>query len=117
MATSAPQVQPNQLPIGTILPLYKLPTGPLPAGWGKCDGSDPNCPNLSGQFLCGSSAGQAIQSKGGSATATVPHFGSNNNTPDGNGWSLDGSHYRSNDVLTVPTVPPFTAVLYIMRYQ
>lgn len=117
MATAPPQIQASLLPIGTVLPLYKIPTGPLPHGWGKCDGTDPNCPNLSGQFLCGSSAAQPIATKGGSATATVPQHGSNNRTPDGNGWSLDGSHYHSNDVVQINTVPPFTAVLYIMRYQ
>jgi hypothetical protein len=115
--STTPTTLANLLPIGTILPLYKTPTGSLPDGWGKCDGSHPRCPDLRGQFLCGFSANYAVSSKGGSATATVPQHGSNNRRGDGNGWSLEDDHFLSNDVVQIDTVPPFTAVLYIMRYE
>jgi hypothetical protein len=104
----------NALPVGTILPWYQKNGNP-PAGWVKCDGSDTaHCPNLAGIFLRGSSPAD-VGSTGGSATAPVGQHGSNNRHPDGNGWSLDGSHYLSNDNVTVNTIPPFTSVLYILK--
>jgi hypothetical protein len=104
----------NALPVGTILPWYQKNGNP-PAGWIKCDGSDTaHCPNLAGMFLRGSSPAD-VGSTGGSATALVGQHGSNNRRADGNGWSIDGNHYFSNDSVTVNTIPPFTSVLYILK--
>jgi hypothetical protein len=104
----------NALPIGTVLPWLKN-VGTVPRGWTSCDGSDTaHCPNLAGVFLRGS-APAGVGSPGGSATASVGQHGSNSNRPDGNGWSMDGKHYLSNDTVTVNTVPPYVSVLYIMK--
>jgi hypothetical protein len=104
----------NALPIGTILPWYQR-NGTPPAGWVKCDGSDTaHCPNLAGMFLRGSSPAD-VGSTGGSPRAEVGQHGSNNRHGDGNGWSMDGGHYVSNDHVFVDTIPPFTSVLYILK--
>ena len=104
----------NALPIGTVVPLVKK-NATVPRGWTKCDGSDTaNCPNLAGVFLRGSAAAD-VGSPGGSATASVGQHGSNSRRPDGNGWSIDGGHFMSNDTVTVNTVPPYVSVLYIMK--
>lgn len=104
----------NALPIGTILPWYQKNSTP-PAGWAKCDGSDTaHCPNLAGIFLRGS-APSDVGLTGGSARAAVAQHGSNNRHGDGNGWSIDGGHYVSNDQVYVDTVPPYTSVLYIIK--
>jgi hypothetical protein len=104
----------NKLPIGTLLPWYNK-SDAVPRGWTKCDGSDTaHCPNLSGMFLRGSVQPQ-VTSTGGSESAVVGEHGSNNRRPDGNGWSIDGGHYLSNDRITVQTIPPYTSVLYILK--
>lgn len=103
----------NALPIGSIVPW--LSNSNPPAGWTKCDGSDTaHCPDLNGRFLMGTHSGSA-GSTGGSATTTEQPLGSNNVTPDGNGWSKDGSHFTSNDRPQLPIIPPYTAVVYIMK--
>jgi hypothetical protein len=105
----------NLLPIGTIIPWYVKNQQP-PKGWAKCDGSDTvHCPNLAGMFLRGS-APSDVSTTGGSASASVPQHGSNNRHPDGNGFSLDGGHFLSNDNVTISTVPPYTSVLYIEKF-
>jgi hypothetical protein len=104
----------NKLPIGTLLPWYNK-TEAVPHGWTKCDGSDTgHCPNLAGMFLRGSAQAQ-IGSTGGSESAEVGQHGSNNRRPDGNGWSIAGNHYFSNDRVMVTTVPPYTSILYILK--
>jgi hypothetical protein len=106
----------NLLPIGTILPWFVKNQSP-PKGWAKCDGSDPtNCPNLTNLFLRGSSPDN-VGAQGGSQTSPpIPQAGSNNRTGDGNGWSIDGNHYRSNDQITITLpLPPYVAVLYIKK--
>jgi hypothetical protein len=104
----------NALPIGTILPWFQKNGNP-PAGWVKCDGSDTaHCPNLEGVFLRGSKATD-VGSTGGNAKAEVGQHGSNNRRPDGNGWSIDGGHFLSNDRVFVDTIPPYNSVLYIMK--
>jgi hypothetical protein len=112
---------PQSFPVGAILPLYLKPgqqKPALPARWDYCDGSDLNhCPDFSGLFLRGANSQFAPGTKGGSETAPIPQFGNNNRTPDGNGWSVDGGHFRSNDSNVVLTVPPFVSILFIMRYQ
>jgi hypothetical protein len=102
----------NLLPIGSIV-LWWSAKDP-PSGWVKCDGSDSRGPNLSGDFL---RAGESAQlgAQGGAETETIPQFGSNNHRPDGNGWSLEGSHYVSTDNLSISTLPPFISVVYIMK--
>jgi hypothetical protein len=104
----------NALPIGTIVPWFQKNGNP-PAGWVKCDGSDTaHCPNLAGVFLRGS-APSDVGSTGGSSSSSVGQHGSNNRRGDGNGWSIDGGHFMSNDNVTVNIIPPYASVLYIMK--
>jgi hypothetical protein len=114
-------VSPNSFPVGTILALYLKPGQPkpvLPAGWDYCDGSDLNhCPDFSGLFLRAANSQFAPGTKGGSESAPLPQFGSNNRVGDGNGWSLSDDHYLSTETHNIPTVPPFVSILFIMRYQ
>ena len=104
----------NALPIGSIVPWF-VANGNPPPGWTKCDGSDTaHCPNLNGMFLRGT-VPASVGATGGSATSPEHQFGSNNRHPDGNGWSMDGAHFWSNDNPHVDIIPPYVAVLYIMK--
>lgn len=104
----------NALPIGAIVP-WDPQGGTLPAGWVKCDGSDTaHCPNLTGLFLRGASV-TALKSPDGQDSYPVAQHGSDHRRPDGNGWSIDGSHFLSNDQVTVKTIPRYVPVLYIMK--
>jgi len=104
----------NLLPIGTIVPWLVKNQDP-PKGWAKCDGSDTgNCPDLRGMFLRGS-ASSDVSATGGNDSADIPQHGSNNRRGDGNGFSIDGNHYLSNDRVTISTVPHYTSVLYIIK--
>ncbi len=112
--TNKAEVEFNLLPLGSIIPWYSNAGAP-PSGWVKCDGSDPaHCPNLNTKFLMGTTTG-SVGATGGNASVPAPQFGSNNRTPNGNGWSVDGNHYSSTDPLTITTIPPYVAVLYIMK--
>lgn len=103
----------DTLPIGSLIPW--LSNDPTPAGWTKCDGSDTaHCPDLNGRFLMGTHSGSA-GSTGGRATTTEQWMGSNNRQPDGNGFSIDGAHFSSKDRPELPIIPPYTAVVYIMK--
>lgn len=104
----------NLLPVGTVIPWLVKNQEP-PKGWAKCDGSDTgHCPDLRGMFLRGSASAD-VSATGGSDSADVPQHGSNNRRPDGNGWSIDGGHFLSNDRVTISTVPHYTSVLYIIK--
>lgn len=104
----------NALPLGTILPWFQRNGNP-PAGWVKCDGSDTaHCPNLANLFMRGSGPPD-VGTVGGADSAIVGQHGSNNRRGDGNGWSINGDHYLSNDTVTVNTVPRYVSVLYIMK--
>ena len=102
------------IPVGVVLPW--LSKSPPPPGLVLCDGSDARCPNLTGRFLRGGALAD-VGNTGGSENSTrhIPQHGSNNRTPDGNGWSLDGSHYRSNDDVTIDVEPAFMSVRFIMK--
>jgi hypothetical protein len=107
------EVEFNQLPIGSVIPWYS--NAAPPAGWVKCDGSDPaHCPDLTNTFLLGTHSGD-IGRTGGSTTTDVPWLGSNNRHGDGNGWSVDGGHFVSNDSRTISIMPPFRTVVFIMK--
>lgn len=103
----------NALPIGSIIPWYS--NANPPAGWTKCDGSDTaHCPDFNGRFLMGTHSGGA-GSTGGSPTTTEQWMGSNNRTPDGNGFTMGGPHFVSNDRPQLLIIPPYTGVVYIMK--
>jgi len=103
----------NALPIGTVIPWLR-PAAAVPAGWVKCDGSDGNCPDLTGLFLRGSNAAGANQT-GGADSFVVPWLGSDNSDPGGNGWKKDDDSRVSNEHPTISLVPRHRTVLYIMK--
>lgn len=106
-------VEYNALPIGSIIPW--LSNNPVPSGWTKCDGSDTaHCPDLNGRFLMGTHSG-SVGSTGGSTTTTEQWMGSDSSHGDGNGWSKDGDHFVTNGSPQLPIIPPYTAVVYIMK--
>ncbi|MGD9614441.1 MAG: hypothetical protein AB7H90_08590 [Alphaproteobacteria bacterium] len=104
----------NMLPIGTLV-AWNSKSDP-PRGWIKCDGSDARCPNLVDRFLRGSaSAGVgALKGQEGSVRRISQH-GSDNRIRHGNGWSIDGDHYLSTDVVEIDVAPPSVGVVFIMK--
>ena len=103
----------DALPIGSIIPW--LSNDPTPPGWTKCDGSDTaHCPDLNEKFLRGAHSGSA-GSSGGRPTTTEQWMGSDNSSPGGNGFNKGGSNYVSNDRPELPIIPPYTAVVYILK--
>jgi hypothetical protein len=119
------------LPLGTILAWsYPIVVGAssadikqnIPAGWVICDGTDPRSPNLSNKFLMGTKDFDQVGKPGG--TDKHSHSGTTENAKGG-AHSTDGRsnacmasnhthQFTTNEVLHIP---PFFAVIYIMKIE
>jgi hypothetical protein len=113
LTQSVNDLRASALPVGAIIPWLVANTEP-PKGWVKCDGSDARCPDLRGLFIRGGGSA-SVKAIDGADKQRAPFLGSNTSHPGGNGWSKDGNHHESDEVVDIATVPRHMVALYIMK--
>jgi len=99
-------------PKGIILPWYTK-SGSMPAGWSVCDGTN-GTPDLRKRFIRGVSDFADVGPKGGSDTITVSADGRKGSDKD---WGTTPWAPGPNPAAggqSVPSLPPYVDILYIM---
>ena len=103
----------SAFPYGVILPWYAK-SGPMPAGWAVCDGSN-GTPDLRGRFLRGVSDMADVGRSGGRNTATLPQDGRKGSDYHWGETPWAGGPDPAIGGAEIAVLPPYVDVLYIMR--